>query len=68
MREQASSLEQVFAPLADRHTLNIIRMAYSGFKGSSVNYRGNISKKQFYVRLRRLREMGLIEKRNSFYR
>ncbi|MFL6488414.1 MAG: hypothetical protein ACJ70V_02210 [Nitrososphaera sp.] len=68
VREQASSLEQVFAPLADRHTLNIIRMAYSGFKGSSVNYRGNISKKQFYVRLRRLREMGLIEKRNSFYR
>lgn len=68
MREQASSLEQVFAPLSDRHTLNIIRMAYSGFKGSSVNYRGNISKKQFYVRLRRLREMGLIEKRNSFYR
>jgi predicted transcriptional regulator len=68
VREQASSLEQVFAPLSDRHTLNIIRMAYSGFKGSSVNYRGNISKKQFYVRLRRLREMGLIEKRNSFYR
>ncbi|MFL6495100.1 MAG: hypothetical protein ACJ703_01575 [Nitrososphaera sp.] len=68
VREQASSLEQVFAPLADRHTLNIIRMAYSGFKGSSVNYKGNISKKQFYVRLRRLREMGLIEKRNSFYR
>ncbi|MFL6524066.1 MAG: hypothetical protein ACJ71B_11380 [Nitrososphaera sp.] len=68
VREQASSPEQVFAPLADRHTLNIIRMAYSGFKGSSVNYRGNISKKQFYVRLRRLREMGLIEKRNSFYR
>ncbi|MDQ3835466.1 MAG: hypothetical protein M3270_00830 [Thermoproteota archaeon] len=68
MREQASSLEQIFAPLADRHSLNIIKMAYSGFKGSSITYKGNISKKQFYVRLRRLRDMGLIEKRNSVYR
>ncbi len=68
MREQASSPEQIFAPLADRHSLNIVKMAYSGFKGSSVSYKGNISKKQFYVRLKRLREMGLIEKRNSMYR
>jgi predicted transcriptional regulator len=68
MREQASSPEQIFAPLADRHSLNIIKMAYSGFKGSSVTYKGNISKKQFYIRLKRLRDMGLIEKRNSMYR
>src|SRR5918994_114658 len=68
MREQASSIEQVFAPLADRHSLNIIKMAYFGFKGSSTSYKGNISKKQFYVRLKRLRDMGFIEKRNSVYR
>lgn len=43
-------------------------MAYFGFKGSSDSYRGNISKKQFYVRLKRLLDMGFIEKRNSVYR
>jgi hypothetical protein len=68
MYEHPCSLEQVFAPLADRHSLNIIKMAYFGFKGSSMNYEGNISKKQFYARLKRLRELGFIEKRDSFYR
>ena len=68
MREQASSIEQVFSPLADRHSVNIIKMAYFGFKGSADSYRGNLSKKQFYVRLKRLLDMGFIEKRNSVYR
>jgi predicted transcriptional regulator len=68
MREQASSIEQVFSPLADRHSVNIIKMAYFGFRGSSESYRGSISKKQFYVRLKRLLDMGFIEKRNSVYR
>ena len=68
MTEQATRLEQVFAPLADRHSLNILKMAYVGFKGSSTVYRGSISKKQFYVRLKRLCDLGFIEKRNSVYR
>ena len=62
-------MEQVFATLADRHSLNIVKMAYFGLKGSSMSYKGNIiSKKQFYARLKRLREIGVIEKRNSVYR
>ena len=68
MTQQATSLEQVFGLLADRHSLNIMKMAYFGFKGSSENYKGNISKKQFYVRLKRLRELGFVEKRDSVYR
>lgn len=68
MTEQATTLEQVFSLLADRHSLNILKMAYFGFKGSAENYRGNISKKQFYVRLKRLRELGFIDKRDSVYR
>jgi hypothetical protein len=43
-------------------------MAYVGLKSSSISYKGNISKKQFYTRLKRLREIGVIEKRNSVYR
>jgi predicted transcriptional regulator len=65
---QASSTEQVFATLADMHTMDIVRMAYCGFKSTSKSYKGNISKKQFYSRLKRLRDMGIIEKRNSVYR
>jgi hypothetical protein len=43
-------------------------MAYSGFKASGSSYNGSLSKKQFYVRLKRLRDAGFIEKRNSMYR
>ena len=68
MHSQASSIEQVFATLADRHSLNILRQAYFGLKASSTSYRGNISKKQFYARLKRLRDIGAIEKRNSMYK
>jgi predicted transcriptional regulator len=68
MHGQASSMEQVFATLADRHSLNIVKMAYFGLKGSSMSYKGNISKKQFYARLKRLRDIGVIEKRNSVYK
>jgi predicted transcriptional regulator len=68
MSQHVANLEQVFSLLGDRHSLKIIKMAYSGFKGSSISYRNDISKKQFYVRLKRLREHGLIEKSQSVYR
>jgi hypothetical protein len=67
MSEPVTS-ERVFSLLADRHSINILKMAYSGFRGSSSSYAGNLSKKQFYVRLRRLRDAGFIEKRGSVYR
>jgi hypothetical protein len=68
MLGQANSAEEVFRVLADRYSLNIVRMAYFGLKSSSMNYKSNISKKQFYSRLKRLRNMGIIEKRNSVYK
>jgi hypothetical protein len=68
MLSQANSAEEVFRVLADRYSLNIVRMAYFGLKSSSMNYKSNISKKQFYSRLKRLRNMGIIEKRNSVYK
>lgn len=67
MSEQAT-IDKVFSLLADRHSVNILKMAYSGFKASSTSYVGNLSKKQFYVRLKRLRDAGFIEKRNAMYR
>ena len=59
---------EIFSILSDRASSNILKSSYSGFRASSKNYVGNLSKKQFYVRLKRLREAGLIEKRASFYR
>lgn len=62
-----ATTEQIFSVLADRHSLNIIKMAYSGFRASAASYQGNLSKKQFYVRLKKLRDIGFIEKRDSTY-
>jgi hypothetical protein len=64
---ELTNVEQVFSLLGDRHSLNILKMAAFGFR-NSAEYETKISKKQFYVRLRRLRDAGLIEKRNSVYR
>ena len=66
-RETVTS-EEIFSILSDRISRNIIKSTYSGLRVSSSNYIGKISKKQFYVRLRRLRKAGLIEKRDNFYR
>lgn len=66
MSEQVT-LDRIFAVLADRHSVNILKLAYSGFKASSNAYVGNISKKQFYIRLKRLKNAGLIEKRENIY-
>jgi DNA-binding transcriptional ArsR family regulator len=60
--------EEIFSILSDRISSNILRAAYSGFRVSSTDHIGKISKSQFYVRLKRLREAGLIGKRDSFYR
>src|SRR5574338_359386 len=65
---QQANPEQVFSVLSDRHSVGILKMAYSGFKASSSVLSGNLSKKQFYARLRKLRELGFIEKKDSFYR
>ena len=68
MLEQSASMEQIFSLLADKHSLKILKMAYFGFKGASESYNGDLSKKQFYMRLKRLRDMGFIEKRDSLYK
>lgn len=65
---EPATMEQVFSILADRHSVNILRMAYAGFKASGTSYVGNLTKKQFYVRLKRLRDAGIIERRNATYR
>jgi len=64
----SATMDQIFSILADRHTRNILKQAYGGLHASSSSYSGNISKKQFYMRLRRLREAGLVKKSGSTYK
>jgi hypothetical protein len=72
MPETVTASQHIFSLLSDRQSLNIIKSAYSGFTTSSFLISNplahNISKKQFYVKLKRLRDAGLIEKSSSLSR
>jgi predicted transcriptional regulator len=59
--------EDVFATLADERSVEILDAASTGLHSSSIGLQ-NQSKKQYYVRLKHLVEMGLIEKRQTVYK
>jgi predicted transcriptional regulator len=59
--------EDVFATLADERSVEILGAASTGLHSSSTGLQ-NQSKKQYYVRLKHLVEMGLIEKRQTVYK
>ena len=59
--------EDVFAILGDSQSVEILDAASIGLHSSS-NGIGNQTKKQYYVRLKRLVDCGLIEKRQSIYK
>jgi predicted transcriptional regulator len=59
--------EEIFTTLADDPSMEILGAASAGFRSSSA-YIGNQSKKQYYVRLKRLVDIGLIEKQESIYK
>jgi len=66
--QQECTTEQVFAVLSDRPSLNILKVAFHGRLCFS-NYAGKLSKKQFYTKLKRLYNAGLVEKgEDSYYR
>ncbi len=60
-------VEDVFAILGDKHSVEILSAASTGLKSSS-NGIGNQTKKQYYVRLKRLVDMGLMEKQQFVYK
>jgi hypothetical protein len=59
--------EDVFATLADKSSMEILSAALTGLRSTS-DCRANQSRKKYYVRLKRLVEMGLIEKHDSIYK
>ena len=59
--------EDVFALLGDKQSVEILSASCIGLQSTS-NGIGNQTKKQYYVRLKRLVDMGLIEKHQSIYK
>ncbi|MGC1930091.1 MAG: hypothetical protein WA667_14040 [Candidatus Nitrosopolaris sp.] len=58
------TIEQIFTVLSDNTSLNLMKTAYAG-RLTSSNYVGKLSKKQFYTKLKRLCNTGLVEKRED---
>ncbi|MFZ0514638.1 MAG: hypothetical protein WAM14_23745 [Candidatus Nitrosopolaris sp.] len=58
------TIEQIFTVLSDNTSLNLMKTAYAG-RLTSSNYIGKLSKKQFYTKLKRLCNTGLVEKRED---
>ena len=59
--------EDVFAILGDKQSAEILTAASAGLRSSS-NGIGSQTKKQYYVRLKRLVDMGFMEKHQSVYK
>ena len=59
--------EDVFALLGDKQSVEILIASSAGLQSTS-NGIGNQTKKQYYVRLKRLADFGLIEKHQSIYK
>lgn len=59
--------EDVFALLGDKQSVEILTASYAGLQSTS-NGIGHQTKKQYYVRLKRLVDLGLIEKHQSIYK
>ncbi|MGA7978101.1 MAG: hypothetical protein WB975_12770, partial [Nitrososphaeraceae archaeon] len=59
--------EDVFALLGDKQSVEILIASSAGLQSTS-NGIGNQTKRQYYVRLKRLVDFGLIEKHQSIYK
>ena len=59
--------EDVFALLGDKQSVEILTASFAGLQSTS-NGIGHQTKKQYYVRLKRLVDLGLIEKHQSIYK
>jgi len=63
------STYQIFAGLSDPLMARMLKIAYSGVKDDFSNVAGKLSKRQYVTRLKRLKDLGLVEKKeDNMYR
>jgi hypothetical protein len=60
--KSAPNARQIFTVLSDPSSVKMLTTSYSGLKADSSNFLGNLTKRQYYSRLRRLTALGLVEK------
>lgn len=56
---------QIYSVLSDPVMVRMLEIAYSGVKGDFSNIVGKLTKRQYLYRLRRLRDLGLVEKKED---
>jgi predicted transcriptional regulator len=56
---------QIYSALSDPVMVRMLGIAYSGVKGDFSNVVGKLTRRQYLSRLRRLRDMGLVENRGD---
>ncbi len=60
--------EEIFSVLSDGATVKILKSATIGFPADLYWKELGITRKQYYDRLHRLRELGLVRRKNSVYK
>lgn len=67
--KSAPNASQIFEVLADPISVKMLTNSYTGLKADLSNFVGNLTERQYYSRLRRLRDLGLVERQGrSMYR
>lgn len=56
---------QIYSVLSDPVMVRMLEIAYSGVKGDFSNIVGKLTKRQYLYRLRRLTDLGLVEKKED---
>jgi DNA-binding transcriptional ArsR family regulator len=59
------STYQIFAGLSDPLMARMLKIAYSGVKDDFSNVAGKLNKRQYVTRLKRLKDLGLVEKKED---
>ena len=58
--------KQIYMVLSDPSSIKLIAAAYTGLKTNTSSVAINLTKRQYYLRLRRLIKLGLVEKRQRY--
>jgi hypothetical protein len=62
----APNARLIYTVLSDPGSVKMLTTAYSGLKADSSNFVSNLTKRQYYSRLRRLMGLGLVAKRGKY--
>lgn len=67
-KRKSVKAEEIFSILSDGPTIKILKSALIGFPADNFWGELGLTRKQYYDRLHRLREIGLIRRKNSVYK